>query len=76
MRRAIPCTTLLVLVLVLAGCGQRGDLYFPEAERDAVISVPAQLPMTPPDDDDADGNTTPAIPAPGGAGNAPANAGQ
>lgn len=75
MRRAIPCTTLLVLVLVLAGCGQRGDLYFPEAERDAVITVPAQLPVTPPDDD-AEQTTTPAIPAAGGAGNAPANAGQ
>lgn len=74
--RRVSCVAALVL---LASCGQRGDLYFPEAGREAVITVPAQLPealqsVTEDDPDEAD---TPATPAqPDAAGNAPADAGQ
>lgn len=77
MMRRVSCAA--ATLVVLAGCGQRGDLYFPEAGREAVITVPAQLPealrsVTEEDPDEAD---TPATPAPPGAtGNAPANAGQ
>lgn len=70
--RRIHCVVLLVL---LAGCGQRGDLYIPDSGREAVITVPAQLPaalqsVTEDDPDEA------ATPAPPGAGNAPADVGQ
>jgi predicted small lipoprotein YifL len=42
MKRQVLWTT--SLLALLAGCGQRGDLYFPEARREAVITVPAQAP--------------------------------
>lgn len=58
--RAAP---LLALVLLATGCGQRGDLYLPSADREAVVTVPADATITPsqspppspndPDDDDA-----------------------
>ncbi len=69
----------MALLASLAGCGQRGDLYFPEAERDAVVTVPAELPgvLQSVADEESEEAATQAAPAqPGAAGNAPANAGQ
>lgn len=82
MRREAAC--MAALMMLLAGCGQRGDLYFPEAEREAVITVPAQLPAAgqSASEEESDEATTPAAPAqpgavpPGTGGNTPANVGQ
>lgn len=82
MRRAAPC--MAALMTLLAGCGQRGDLYFPEAEREAVITVPAQLPAAgqSASEDETDEPARPAAPAqpgavpPGAGGNTPGNVGQ
>ncbi len=78
MRREALC---MAAMMLLAGCGQRGDLYFPEAEREAVITVPAQRPASgqSASEEETDEATTPAAPAlpgaaqPGPAGNAPGN---
>ncbi len=77
MKRGIIC--MASVLALLAGCGQRGDLYLPEAEREAVITVPAQLPGAAPTspDEDADETAAPPAPAqPGATGNAPAATGQ
>lgn len=82
MRREPLC--MAALMLLLGGCGQRGDLYFPEAEREAVITVPAQLPaaLQPASEEETDEAATLPAPAqpgaaqPGPAGNTPGDAGQ
>jgi predicted small lipoprotein YifL len=45
---------LLPLALLLAACGQKGELYIPSPEREAVATVPADatLPTTAPTEDD------------------------
>jgi predicted small lipoprotein YifL len=72
MKRLVCCVAVLAL---LVACGQRGDLYFPDAGREAVITVPAQLPeaLQSASEEDSDEAAAPAQP---GAGNAPADAGQ
>jgi predicted small lipoprotein YifL len=55
MRRAL--LLLFPLAALLAACGQRGDLYLPQAEREAVVTVPAGTavpPATVTDDDEGD----------------------
>ena len=56
----------LLFVLLLAACGQRGDLYFPEQEREAIVTVPAQAPPPAPEEEDDTPTTPPqnAIPNP------------
>lgn len=56
-RRAL---VLLPVLVLLSACGQRGDLYFPAEERDAVLTVPAQpqSPAQPGADEDNDDTTT------------------
>ncbi|MDQ2640571.1 MAG: lipoprotein [Pseudomonadota bacterium] len=61
MKRKALC---IVGMMLLAGCGQRGDLYFPEAEREAVITVPAQLPAAPQSTAEDETDETATLPAP------------
>lgn len=44
----------LPVLLLLAACGQKGELYIPSPEREAVATVPADatLPATVPTEDD------------------------
>jgi predicted small lipoprotein YifL len=57
---------LLLPALLLAACGQRGDLYFPEQEREAIVTVPAQAPPPATEEEDETPATPPqnAIPNP------------
>jgi predicted small lipoprotein YifL len=59
---------LLALSAVLAACGQKGDLYMPDAAREAVPATTppagggaagAQAPANDEDDDDQNGNAPP-----------------
>ena len=55
---------LLVLIAVLAGCGQKGPLYFAEPETgeratSAAERSPASVATDVPDDDEADADTAP-----------------
>ncbi|HUG73088.1 MAG TPA: lipoprotein [Steroidobacteraceae bacterium] len=48
---------LLPLGVLLVACGQRGDLYLPQAEREAVVTLPAGVlapPATGTEEDEAD----------------------
>jgi predicted small lipoprotein YifL len=56
LRRAALLLLPLVGVLLVA-CGQRGDLYLPQAEREAVVTLPAGVlapPVTGTEEDEAD----------------------
>jgi predicted small lipoprotein YifL len=59
---------LLPVLLLLAACGQKGDLYIPSPDREAVATVPADatLPTTPPVEDDEERELV-QPPAPGNA---------
>lgn len=60
---------LLPVATLLAACGQRGDLYLPETEREAVVTVPAGVlapAATVTDEDEADSAAGPPA-----AGNSP-----
>jgi predicted small lipoprotein YifL len=35
---------LLIAAALLTACGQKGDLYLPAAEREPVLTVPAEAP--------------------------------
>jgi predicted small lipoprotein YifL len=52
LRFALPCLALL------AGCGQKGDLYLPAQEQEAVITVPTDASTSPQagDEDEAQAN--------------------
>lgn len=68
------CAGAALAALLLAACGQKGDLYLPDAEREVVPTAPASPQATPVpdvDDENADGATRPA-----GAADADADAGQ
>lgn len=56
---AITGTSVLLAAALLAACGQKGDLYFPDREREVITSV-ATAPAGDDDEDD-----TPVTPAPG-----------
>jgi predicted small lipoprotein YifL len=61
----------LMVAVLLAACGQKGDLYFPDQEREAVLTIPAQdvpAPQDTADDDDPAAQGTPATPPAGTAG--------
>lgn len=49
-------TALLMPTLLLAACGQKGELYVPSPEREAVATIPADatLPAAPEEDDGND----------------------
>lgn len=49
-------TTLLPAALLLAACGQKGELYVPSPEREAIATVPADatLPVAPAEEDGDD----------------------
>lgn len=63
--RALP---LCCLALLLCACGQRGDLYLPGAEREAVGSAPATRAADDDDEERAVPAATPLGPANAGAG--------
>jgi predicted small lipoprotein YifL len=46
MRRSAS-TLLLALALLLTACGQKGDLYLPSEEREAVATVPVDATLSP-----------------------------
>jgi predicted small lipoprotein YifL len=51
----------LLLAVLISGCGQRGDLYFPQQEREAVVTIPAETPAPAEEDETTDtqqGTTT------------------
>jgi predicted small lipoprotein YifL len=50
-----PCAALLLpFAVLLAACGQKGELYIPSPEREVVATVPtdASLPAAPADEDE------------------------
>jgi predicted small lipoprotein YifL len=53
---------LLIAIALLAACGQRGDLYMPATERQAVVTTPAESasPAAPDDDEPGTPPNTPA----------------
>lgn len=68
---------LLPFAVLLAACGQRGDLYLPTAEREAVLTVPADatLPALPGRTDEDD-EQSPATGGQPGTADQPAATGQ
>jgi len=64
--RSLRHGPLLLFTVLLSACGQRGDLYFPEQEREAIVTVPAQTPPPAPEEEEEAPATPPqnAIPNP------------
>jgi predicted small lipoprotein YifL len=66
LRVALPC---LALPALLAGCGQKGDLYLPAQEQEAVITVPTDASGAPQSGDEDESQVNgPATPNTQGAG--------
>lgn len=54
-------TALLPVALLLAACGQKGELYVPSPERETIATVPADatLPAAPAEEEDGDDQAQP-----------------
>lgn len=54
-------TAFLPVALLLAACGQKGELYVPSPEREAIATLPADatLPAAPAEEEDGDGQAQP-----------------
>jgi predicted small lipoprotein YifL len=53
--RIRTCTALLPVALLLAACGQKGELYVPSPEREAIATLPA----APAEEEDGNGQAQP-----------------
>jgi predicted small lipoprotein YifL len=62
MHKVLRAAAPLVATALLAACGQRGDLYFPDEEREPVATLPASV-LDPSQDDEPANPTQQGTPA-------------